>query len=100
MRVPITLLARAPHVACVAGQIDAEYDQLLQGLPKLPRRLATDENPAIWQVDFSSFGVLPVDKVFFECDDALALLLALRWRTGGRWGQATVRGSDEWSAST
>jgi hypothetical protein len=50
--------------------------------------------------DFSSFGVLPVDKVFFECDDALALLLALRWRTGGRWGQATVRGSDEWSATT
>jgi len=48
----------------------------------------------------SGFDTLPVDKVFFECDDALALLLALRWRTGGRWGQATVRGSDEWSAST
>ena len=85
VRVPVTLLARAPHVACVARQIDAEYDQLLQGLAKPARPPPTAENSTIWQADVCSFDTPPVDNVFFECDDAFAVLRALRWRMGRRW---------------
>jgi hypothetical protein len=79
VRPPATLLARAPPVACVASQIDAEYDRLLQKVAEAARARSADENRVICQVDFPSFGTLPVDNVFFECDDALALLHALRW---------------------
>ena len=47
VRVPVTLLARAPHVACVARQIDAEYDQLLQGVAEAGPARSAEENQAI-----------------------------------------------------
>jgi PAS domain S-box-containing protein len=36
-------------------------------------------------VDFSGLDALAVDNVFFECDDYIAVVPALRWRTGRRW---------------
>ena len=56
--------------------VSAAEGMLLLALSSVNLRLSA--------ADFSFFGVLPVDKVFFECDNALALLLALRWRVGRR----------------